>query len=479
MQVDFYNFSKKSNSTKRPTSPALATFDCILKDSCSVIDPVVMLEAGLLNRPAFNYAYIPDFQRYYFITDWVFNRRLWVASLSCDVLATYKPTIGAMNLYILRSSARSNGRVTDNKYPIIAKPYTYIDDIGAVYEEDEGVDYPVANYFNIPLTSGYWYFGILGANGTGVKWYVTNANGWNQLIGDLYGYNPTDMPDVSTGVAKQLADPLQYIVSCYWLPSLIHGAVLDQSGVDIKFGNYLIRLYYSAPFDPVANINKYHASFTLRKHPQAVNRGVYLNQGPYTRYTVVFPPFGTFELDASLMIDDQTASCEWYIDYSTGIADMTIKVTNSFMVHTSAMFGVPIRLNQATFDYVGAGMGTVGGILSAAGSLVTLDIPGMIGGTMSAIGSGLQAMTPKIASKGSTGSFIPFHAISPKLYTDFYLVADEDPTDLGRPLCELVTPSSLGSGFMVAEESHFENTMALENEVDEINAFLTGGFFYE
>jgi len=475
MQVDFYNFSKKSNSTKRPTSPALATFDCVLKDSCSVIDPVVMLEAGLLNRPAFNYAYIPDFQRYYFITDWVFNRRLWVASLSCDVLATYKPTIGAMNLYILRSSAQFNGRVVDNKYPTISKPYSYIDDMGPVYETDGGTDYEVPNFFNTTLGAGYYYIGVIGSNGTGVKWYVMDAYGFNKLAGDLMNYVPSDMTDISSGIAKQLANPIQYIVSSYWLPYLIHGAVLDQAGIDIFFGSYSIRAVHCVTFDPIGNMHRFHGDFTLRKHPQAAARGAYLNQGPYSRYTVDFQPFGVFELDGSLMIDDTTATCEWYMDYSTGQADLLVKVTNSFIAHSSALLGVPVRLSQATLELANFSGDFALSMLGV--SAQTNFWNPILGDTMAKVNS--VALQPKIGTKGSNGSFIPFRLISPKLYTDFYLIADEDNADMGRPLMTVTTPATLGSGFMVAEESHFEHTMALENEVDEINAFLTGGFFYE
>lgn len=479
MLVDFYNFSKKSNSTKRPASPALASFDCALKDSCSVVNPVIMLEAGLLSRPAFNYAYIPDFQRYYFISDWVFNRRLWVASLTCDVLATYKPAIGAMDLYILRAAARSNGRVTDMKYPVIAQPYTYIDDIGAVSEMYNGSPVERSNYFSKTLATGYYYIGVVGANLSGVTWYCMSPGSFNSLVQSLMNVNITDMPDISQGVALQLADPLQYIVSCYWLPTDILGITYPPGGVDINFGRFPVHVNTCAQFDPVNDMHQYKASFPIRKHPQASARGVYMNQSPYTRYTVDFPPFGTFELDASLMIDDLNADCSWYIDYTSGIADLTIKVTNSFMVHTSAMLGVPIRLNQATFDYIGAGTGVVSGLLGAAGSLLMGNVAGAVGAGAAAIGSGLQAMNPKISGKGTSGNFIPFHSFLPKIYTDFYLAADDDPTDLGRPLCEVVKPSVLASGFMVAEESHFQDTMALENEIDEVNAFITGGFFYE
>lgn len=479
MQVDFYRFSKKSNSTKRPTSSAFsASYECVLKDGCSIMNPVIQLETGLIDRPNFNYAYIASFGRWYFITDWTFSRRLWVGSLACDVLATFRPTIGNMDLYILRAAARYNGRVTDQKYPVVAKPYTYIDDIGTVKESYSGSDYDRVNYFSKTLSTGYYYIGVVGANLSGVTWYCMTPGSFNTLVQALMNVNVTDMPDISPGVAKELADPLQYIVSCYWLPTDILGLTYPDDGITINFGRFPVHVATCAQFDPINDIHRYSASFSIRKHPQAASRGEFLNQSPYTRYTVVFAPFGTFELDSSLMIDDQTVSCEWYIDYTSGLADLTIKVTNSFMVHTAATLGVPIRLNQSVYDYVGAGTGFIGGVMGAAGSLLTGNVAGMIGGISGAIGSGLQAMHPKISGTGSSGNFVPFHSFLPKIYTDFYLVADEDNTDMGRPLCEVAKPSTL-NGYMIAQDSHFENEYALEDEIDQINAFMTGGFYYE
>lgn len=479
MRVDFFNFAKKSNSTKVPTGAALASFDCILKDGCSVLSPVIMLEAGLTSRPAFNYCYIPDFQRYYFISDWTFNRRLWAGSLTVDVLASFKSQIGQKQMYVLRSSAQFNGRIVDTKYPPMAKPYTYIDNLGTVYENDNGTDYAVASYFDKALSSGYYYVGFLGPNGTGVKWYVMDSYGFNKFSDTLFSFDPPDMGnDLAPGVKKQIFNPMQYIVSAYWLPTLIHGAVLNQGVTSVWIGGYQLPIEHTTDFDPVQNMNKFHADFTLRKHPQAASRGVYLNEAPYTRYTVVFPPFGTFTLDSTLMIDDAAATCEWIIDYSTGQADLTIKVTNSFMVHTSTMFGVPVRVTQRDIDVVGMTGGVIGGLMSAGAGLLSFNATAAVGGLMGAVGSVADAISPKVQSKGSSGSFIPFHSLSPKMYTDFYLAVDEYQAEMGRPLCTVTTPSALG-GYIIAEKGDLEDTMALEDEIDMINSFISGGFFYE
>lgn len=117
--------------------------------------------------------------------------------------------------------------------------------------------------------------------------------------------------------------------------------------------------------------------------------------------------------------------------------------------------------------------------MGAAANLLTGNFGGAVGSAFSAIGSGLQAMSPKISSKGSSGSFIPFHALAPKLYTDFYLVADEYNTDLGRPLCTVKQISTL-SGYLICEEGDVPLTQfATSSEKDAVRSYLTGGFFYE
>lgn len=483
MRVDFFNFAKKSNSTKVPTGAALASFDCILKDGCSVISPVIMLEAGLTSRPAFNYCYIPDFQRYYFISDWTFNRRLWAGSLTVDVLASYKSQIGQKSMYVLRSSISSNGRIVDNKYPMMTQANSYIDDIGGVYEEytPAGSSTPSdvlrSNYFSRTLAQGYYYLGVVGANSTGVTWYVMSPGSFNTLVAQLYQYDPSDMPSIDAGIRKQLADPMQYIVSCYWLPTDVLGLTFGTQ--NISFGNYAVTVQTCAILDPVKDIHRYHASFSIRKHPQASARGVFLNQDPYSHYRIVFAPFGSFDLDSSLMIDDATATASWYIDYTTGIADLTIKVTNSYMVHTQASMGVPIRLNQATIDMLGVGGGILGNIGGMFGAAMMGNIGGVIGGMTGAIGSAVSGIQPKVQSKGGGGSFIPYNTFLPKIYSDFYMIADEYNAEMGRPLCVVTTPATLGGGYIIAEKGDLEDTMALEDEIDMINSYISGGFFYE
>lgn len=84
-----------NNSEKNKLGKSLSNlnvFSGSLKDETSVINPVVMME--LENPTGFNYAYIPEFGRYYFIDDMVSVRTgLWKISMKVDVLESFKNDI--------------------------------------------------------------------------------------------------------------------------------------------------------------------------------------------------------------------------------------------------------------------------------------------------------------------------------------------------------------------------------------------------
>ena len=79
ISVNMYTFSKYANSTEQPAG-AGTSFDCVLKDTSGVINPTIALKLDMsFNVSAYNYAYIPDFERYYFVREWTWERGLWVA----------------------------------------------------------------------------------------------------------------------------------------------------------------------------------------------------------------------------------------------------------------------------------------------------------------------------------------------------------------------------------------------------------------
>lgn len=71
-----------------------------LRNQTSVLNPSIRIESAD-NISSYNYAYISEFGRYYYITDIVSVRtKCWVVSLRCDVLMSYKDEIQGLNVIL-------------------------------------------------------------------------------------------------------------------------------------------------------------------------------------------------------------------------------------------------------------------------------------------------------------------------------------------------------------------------------------------
>ena len=71
-----------------------------LRNQTSVLNPTIRIESAD-NISGYNYCYISEFGRYYYITDIVSVRtNCWVISLRCDVLMSYKDEIQSMNVIL-------------------------------------------------------------------------------------------------------------------------------------------------------------------------------------------------------------------------------------------------------------------------------------------------------------------------------------------------------------------------------------------
>ena len=115
--VRLYDLAKRENSTKRPTGDGTA-LSCILRRGSSAMTPTMEFDFGPDGNPLnYNYMYIPSFNRYYFIEDWVYIPGMWEAHLVLDVLASHKTEIGATSAYIERSASAYNGDIIDGLYP--------------------------------------------------------------------------------------------------------------------------------------------------------------------------------------------------------------------------------------------------------------------------------------------------------------------------------------------------------------------------
>ena len=97
-----------SNNTINKELTNKKTYDIKLKENTNIINPMIILSSETL-LTSYNYAYIPDFERYYFINSITINsKKVYVLSLECDVLESFKTDILNSNAYIGKSDTINN-----------------------------------------------------------------------------------------------------------------------------------------------------------------------------------------------------------------------------------------------------------------------------------------------------------------------------------------------------------------------------------
>ena len=113
--IELYQCNKKPNSTKRPTNNVGDPFHIvsgIILDGTSITNPVVTIEqTSQYDVRDYNYARIPVFNRYYFITNITTDKNLWILTMAVDVLATYRDDIRSSSQYVLRSASQSDDNI--------------------------------------------------------------------------------------------------------------------------------------------------------------------------------------------------------------------------------------------------------------------------------------------------------------------------------------------------------------------------------
>lgn len=113
----YENTAEPNRVDKTSYLSAVTTLSGALREQTSIINPSIVIQRTTL--PRFNYVYIPEFHRYYFVVNITAVRmKLWQIDLKCDPLMTYKTGIGTLNAVIGRQENISNPDLTDTELPL-------------------------------------------------------------------------------------------------------------------------------------------------------------------------------------------------------------------------------------------------------------------------------------------------------------------------------------------------------------------------
>lgn len=525
IKCTFYQFAKRRNSTQLPGSFAVKIeLDITLKDNCSVVNPEIIVDSSNLADDRIfrlNYAYIPDFNRYYFVHDWEWISGLWKADLSVDVLASWRTNILGSRFYIMRSTYDNNGNVlydgsvSDSKYPVTAAQPTF---------QASSVNNPYAIDDSFSL-AGTFVVGVINANSQNgaVSYYAMNTSSFLEFCQKLFNYSSgwlnISTSEISEALQKALVNPFQYVVSCVYLPIDISeiATIAFTTTQTINFGWWSVSIYGTARIVNSAMYLTKTNSLTIPRHPLAATRGNYLNTAPYSIYTLRYYPFGTIDIDSEAIANWNTLDLYSSVDIVTGkgVLDIAVNGRNNPIRTIEAQIGVnvPTASLQTTLTNIAsgksaavvAGAAAVGNINLEGGETpnpadYTGNISGFLRYARDSASSALQGLkqsfqpgnikkmasdimntalaastTAEIQGMQGTGSL--FQAQTLTLSGRFLPVASEDFDHIGRPLMQLRQLSTL-SGFCLCSDVDISAPCTVR-EKEAINAYLSGGFFIE
>ena len=116
MTINLYTNISEVNAVDKDLT-TLATLTGTLREQSSIIDPVITFSDIDSYVSSMNYAYIQEFNRYYFITNVESIRdNLWKVSFHVDVLYTYRAEIRANSAIIERNENEYDLKLNDGLF---------------------------------------------------------------------------------------------------------------------------------------------------------------------------------------------------------------------------------------------------------------------------------------------------------------------------------------------------------------------------
>lgn len=409
IRANFYKFTKTIDSTERPTGSG-TPFDIVLKAPVTVTAPVIELDKAALD---FNYCYIPEFKRYYFVQSaTILTNDIIQYSLSVDVLATWKTEILASSLYVLRSASDYNLKLVDDTWTHTTDFIEGVDKITLPGYDSNGC-------YIISVVNNEDAFTINPAASV----YVINPLQMVAIMTELFNKNNASYANIDD-ITRTYFNPQQYITSCRWYPFTVD-SISTETATALKYGWYETSSAVASARPVKTYGRNITFSFTLGSYSTWADRS-----NDWTRYALYIPGFGTNEIDASY--SGQTLTGKISVDYNTGQATCILTSgTDEIIASLSGTIGCEVAINQIAtqndFPTTLSGLATKGietGVATlsrmpkgTAANIFKFVSGGSIANTSALFGEGYQAETlenivnsgqdiAKAAAEGATATIL-------------------------------------------------------------------------
>lgn len=496
MKIKVGTVSKEINSTFRPT--LTTEIDVQIKDGCSFLSPVLIFNENVWSE-AYNYCYIPKWNRYYFLHDAVIQGPRWFVTCACDVLASWRTQILASSAYVARSASDYTLDLPDPTWshaslPNVTETNIAIDGMsatGAFLLFTASNDLQTVNT-EIPSLSVYI---LTGAQLKEVCNYLFSGAFFQDATTDPG--TQIQLDSTTATLAKTFFNPFQYVIKCMWVPIAPTYLPATQGQYTVNFG-----WWESQTQAPMVNGN-YSAltfSFTLGSYTDWTSRSA-----AWTNDILYIPGFGHIQISPEYQ--GRTIGGRIVLDLASGKAQLMLDVDNKIFQSATGKLGCDIQLSSLYEDVIND-LGSKGTLIKSGVGAVA-GAARSIGGTLSAIGNNIKewftgsgnyerveltagageiaesavkgaqaALQPSMSLCGiNDGMALIQQNIQAKLTISRFTRFADVHTRLGGVCGQIKTLSTL-SGYTEVVNPNVE-APATSAELLQISAFLRGGFYIE
>lgn len=465
MDVIFYNHNKRNNSTKIPTEGT--TINCLLKDNCSIISPALELKTD--SRPGYNYAYIADFGRYYYVSDWTYYRGIWSCTLKVDVLTSWKSNILETTAQVLFSSSTYDLDILDNRIAAIGE-YTRDNATASFKGALSGQNAtPDGTFALVALSnSSTW------ATGATTTYFMT----YQQM--QTFARELVDST-VWEGLKQFFYNPMDGIIECYYIPLDISDYIgLTVDGA-VQIGDY--------PFPTATAKKAVSTNLALKTYTAQIDipwkYSDFRRLSPYTQLSLFVPFCGSKSISPELIYNIEYLFIDYSVDVTTGNVQAILYNKDEVIEEFSGNCKVTLPIGQ-TQSRVDSIIGATGGAITAVAGFSTGNVALGATGILSAIGSVITPATNR--TMGSMNGSVLGAILGNDLmrWQKFRLsstsrLTSDSPENIraicGNVLNKVVSLTTLTGYTQTINAS--VTAPGTESEIAQINAYLDSGIYIE
>ena len=452
VNITLYNFSKRENSTARPSGSGV-TVSALLKLPTDIVNPSFQL-SGV----GADYNYIEWDGRYYYRNTARYETNTVVTyECSLDVLATYRSQIMNTSAFVKYSASDFNVYIDDDRMSIeISETDGYTQNAELL---TDGTDEDMAGTFILEYATDEATYGPTGC-------VYLDAETCAQVTGML---NSEGFNDFLNSAAKQLQGAYDCLVGCRYVPFTWYSS---GSLSRIALGGYVTDINAIR----ARSIHWYYANVNIPWQYDDFRRSA-----KYCALLLYLPGYGWFELNPNDFAKHDQIAIKLAIDGITGNGTYLI----GGQARADCCFATNIGIGTLSSNAVGM-IGTIG----SAASLIALGASGA--GLLATAAAGASFLTGAIGTTGrnvgTTGTSSGTAGVlqSPNDFKRVYCIVVQrrtnvDPSSLastiGRPLCEVRQLGSL-SGYVQTVDASV-SVPADDTIADRINSYLNGGVYLE